>query len=182
MFEKVNPAHPDKIADRIAGALVDLAYQHSSDPKIAVDVLLGHGECHIIAETSEHLEKEEVEGIVKRIAGSSIAVSYKEVPQDKHLAENQENGLRCGDNGIFRGEPVTHEQVWLSSLAKELYDKYMTDGKYILDRKKRLLVICQSNAKAEEIMKEIAKDSYYWGFKCLVNPLGAVYWRKSCLA
>lgn len=25
MFEKVNPAHPDKIADRIAGALVDLA-------------------------------------------------------------------------------------------------------------------------------------------------------------
>lgn len=27
MFEKVNPAHPDKIADRIAGALVDLAYE-----------------------------------------------------------------------------------------------------------------------------------------------------------
>ena len=25
MIEKVNPAHPDKIADRIAGALVDLA-------------------------------------------------------------------------------------------------------------------------------------------------------------
>ena len=25
-FEKVNPAHPDKIADRIAGAIVDLAY------------------------------------------------------------------------------------------------------------------------------------------------------------
>ena len=27
MFEKVNPAHPDKIADRIAGALVDIAYK-----------------------------------------------------------------------------------------------------------------------------------------------------------
>ena len=26
MFEKVNPSHPDKIADRIAGAIVDLAY------------------------------------------------------------------------------------------------------------------------------------------------------------
>ena len=26
MYEKVNPAHPDKVADRIAGALVDLAY------------------------------------------------------------------------------------------------------------------------------------------------------------
>ena len=27
MFEKVNPHHPDKIADRIAGAVVDLAYK-----------------------------------------------------------------------------------------------------------------------------------------------------------
>ena len=26
MFEKVNPNHPDKVADRIAGAIVDLAY------------------------------------------------------------------------------------------------------------------------------------------------------------
>ena len=26
MYEKVNPSHPDKVADRIAGALVDLAY------------------------------------------------------------------------------------------------------------------------------------------------------------
>ena len=26
MFEKVNPGHPDKMADRIAGALVDMAY------------------------------------------------------------------------------------------------------------------------------------------------------------
>ena len=28
MFEKVNPKHPDKIADRIAGAIVDLAYKN----------------------------------------------------------------------------------------------------------------------------------------------------------
>lgn len=26
MIEKVNPAHPDKVADRIAGAIVDLVY------------------------------------------------------------------------------------------------------------------------------------------------------------
>ena len=36
MFEKVNPKHPDKIADRIAGAIVDLAYKQKEDPKIAV--------------------------------------------------------------------------------------------------------------------------------------------------
>ena len=51
MFEKVNPSHPDKLADRIAGALVDYAYTKEHDPRIAVEVLLGHGKCHIIAET-----------------------------------------------------------------------------------------------------------------------------------
>ena len=52
MFEKVNPSHPDKVADRIAGAIVDLAYAQEHDPKIAVEVLIGHGVCHIISETS----------------------------------------------------------------------------------------------------------------------------------
>ena len=52
MFEKVNPSHPDKVADRIAGAIVDLAYKNQDNPKIAVEVLIGHGKCHIIAESS----------------------------------------------------------------------------------------------------------------------------------
>ena len=43
MFEKVNPMHPDKIADRIAGAIVDLAYKEASNPRIPVEVLIGHG-------------------------------------------------------------------------------------------------------------------------------------------
>lgn len=43
MIEKVNPSHPDKIADRIAGAMVDLAYKKQDNPKIAVEVLIGHG-------------------------------------------------------------------------------------------------------------------------------------------
>ena len=48
MIEKVNPSHPDKIADRIAGAIVDLAYKTEAVPKIAVEVLIGHGNCHVI--------------------------------------------------------------------------------------------------------------------------------------
>ena len=43
MFEKVNPCHPDKVADRIAGAIVDLCYTKSHDPKVACEVLIGHG-------------------------------------------------------------------------------------------------------------------------------------------
>ena len=43
MFEKVNPSQPDKLADRIAGAIVDLAYAIEDNPKIAVVVLLVQG-------------------------------------------------------------------------------------------------------------------------------------------
>lgn len=55
MIEKVNPSHPDKVADRIAGAIVDLAYKTEHDPKIAAEVLIGHGKCHVIIETTAML-------------------------------------------------------------------------------------------------------------------------------
>lgn len=161
MFEKVNPAHPDKIADRIAGALVDLAYQKAKNPRIAVEVLIGHGVCHIIAETSIHLSETEVSGTVSRIAGP-VKVDYKEVPQDGHLAQNQKNGIRCGDNGIFKGVPVTEEQADLSEIASLLYSLYPSDGKYILDGDR--LIICQSNANRDEL------EGMFPG--AIVNPLG----------
>lgn len=123
MFEKVNPTHPDKIADRIAGALVDIAYKKEKNPKIAVEVLVGHGECHIIAETSLKLDKKEVEKAVKRIAGD-VKIDYVEVPQDTYLANNQFGKIRCGDNGIFKGVPITREQRQLTSLAMWFYDDF----------------------------------------------------------
>ena len=109
MFEKVNPAHPDKIADRIAGAIVDLAYNESANPKIAVEVLIGHGMCNIAAESSVHISATDILEAVSRIAGD-VVVNYHEVAQDPILARNQANAVRCGDNGIFRGVPVTDEQ------------------------------------------------------------------------
>ena len=148
MFEKVNPSHPDKLADRIAGAIVDLAYTKDENPKIAVEILIGHGICHIVAESSVHIGYDEVSAIVKRIAGK-LSVDFTEVPQDIHLADNQSKGLRCCDNGIFKGTPVTEEQKKLTSIAKDLYDKYRCDGKYILDNNR--LIICQSNADVEKI-------------------------------
>lgn len=161
MFEKVNPAHPDKLADRIAGAIVDAAYRKENNPKVAVEVLLGHGMCHIIAETSVHIPKGEVTDIVRRIAGN-VKISVQEVPQDGHLSKNQSEGFRCGDNGIFKGVPVTDEQKKLSKIAADIYSTYYADGKYILDGEK--LTICQSNADSKEL-KKVYK-------KAVVNPLG----------
>ena len=67
MIEKVNPCHPDKVADRIAGAIVDLAYSKVENPKIAVEVLLGHGVANIIIESSVDISQTETEAIVSRI-------------------------------------------------------------------------------------------------------------------
>lgn len=161
MFEKVNPSHPDKVADRIAGAIVDLSYKREPNPKIAVEVLIGHGVCHIIAETSVHIADDEITSVVERIAGD-INVDYVEVPQDVHLADNQKDCVRCGDNGIFKGVPVTDEQKNLSEIARHIYKLHSYDGKYILYGGR--LIICQSNADTTVLKKE------YPGAE--VNPLG----------
>ena len=162
MYEKVNPQHPDKVADRIAGALVDYAYTQQGNPRIAVEVLLGHGVCHIIAETSVSIPKDVIDSTVSRIAGPSVLPNYVEVPQDVHLAQNQAGGVRCGDNGIFKGVPVSGEQKELARIAGVIYAAWPFDGKYILDGSR--LIICQSNAPAQVLR------SLYPGAE--VNPLG----------
>lgn len=161
MFEKVNPCHPDKVADRIAGAIVDLAYEAETNPKVAVEVLIGHGVCHAIVETSAPLLRQQVEDAIHRIAGD-VDVDLVIVPQDAHLAKNQSGAVRCGDNGIFKGVPVTEEQKKLSGIARAIYAFNRTDGKYILNGDR--LIICQSNAKSEELRSIFPNAE--------VNPLG----------
>ena len=162
MIEKVNPCHPDKVADRIAGAIVDLAYATEDNPRIAVEVLIGHGVCHAIIETSAILDERYIADAIFRIAGD-VQTDIVVVPQDEHLSDNHKGTIRCGDNGIFMGMPLTEEQKKLSKLAGRIYADYPTDGKYILDGDR--LIICQSNADTEEL------KSRYPGAE--VNPIGA---------
>lgn len=161
MTEKVNPCHPDKVADRIAGAIVDIAYAAEDDPKIAVEALVGHGVCHVIIETTARLDRSAIAAAIARIAGP-VAADIVIVEQDKLLSENQSGGFRCGDNGIFKGVPVTVEQERLAYIAKLLYGKYHSDGKYIMDGSR--LIICQSNAPSQEL-RRLYPDAE-------VNPLG----------
>lgn len=161
MYEKVNPSHPDKLADRIAGAIVDLAYGQEADPKIAVEVLIGHGQCHVIIETSANLDQAQINNAIQRIAGN-VKPDILIVPQDAHLSGNQKAGLRCGDNGIFKGVPLTQEQKTLSEIARSIYSEYPFDGKYILDGSR--LIICQSNADSEALRVQYPHAE--------INPLG----------
>lgn len=178
MIEKVNPSHPDKVADRIAGALVDLAYKQQENPRIAVEVLIGHKECHIIVETSVNLDESDVVWTVDRITNTpagTIKVDYKEVVQDPHLAANQTDGIKCGDNGIFKGVPVSDEETTLSQIVRELYLEYPTDGKYIFDEEINKFIACQSCASSEHLEERIVDKLEVRDIKdaeVIVNPLG----------
>ena len=193
MFEKVNPMHPDKVADRIAGALVDLAYSREENPKVAVEVLIGHGYAYVIAESSVEFKHEDVEPIVNGIVGKPLTVRLLSIPQDPHLAQNQADGFHCGDNGIFKGTPVTDEQKFLTALAGTIYAAFPTDGKYVVTDYQLMthpavcssllgkVIICQSNAKEqdikdcveaftkEEVLKKMQAVPEY---STTINPLG----------
>ena len=162
MFEKVNPCHPDKVADRIAGAIVDLAYIKDKNAKAAIEVLLGHNHCTILGESSCNFTTEEISNIVNRIAPELNEIYVNIVKQDIHLAKNQEASVRCGDNGIFKGVPVTTEQKTLSTIARDIYKYFPTDGKYIIDDDK--LIICQSNADSKNLALMYTD--------AIINPLG----------
>lgn len=168
MIEKVNPSHPDKVADRIAGAIVDLAYTLEEKPKIAVEILIGHENCKIIIESSTKFDKNDLFNIVYRIVGTDeIRIEVMMVPQDVELAKNQEKEIKCGDNGIFKGMPLTVEQREMSLIARKIYNKYSSDGKYILDKADNKLIICQSNANSNELKQEYGSQ-----YNAVINPLG----------
>ncbi len=177
MFEKVSPSHPDKIADRIAGAVVDLCYTKSKNPKVACEVLIGHGECTLQIETSERLTAEELEAIVHRIAGEDIEVRALIVPQDVHLADNQKGGVKCGDNGIFKGCPPTHEQKLLTAIAASIYERHPSDGKYVIHSGVHGacfdVTVCQSHLSREQEpeLREHLKNAYGIHLPT-INPLG----------
>jgi len=169
MIEKVNKYHPDKVADRIAGAIVDYAYMLYDNPKIAVEVLVGHGKATVIAETSIILEDVVIESIVGRIASIPVTdIDFIQVPQDHYLAANQRRGFRCGDNGVFTAK-WNGDYDNATALARYFGEQFPSDGKYLFDFRHRRATICQSNAKAWEIESNVALSCFE---ELIVNPLG----------
>lgn len=175
---------PDKIADRIGGALVDMAYAQEEKPKVAGEVLIGHKNCHIIIETDVNYDYEKVCEVVKRITETDdIKVDLQVVPQDTHLAENQKEDIKCGDNGIFKGVPMTKEEIELTEIVQDLYKEFKSDGKFMI--KGGGIYICQSKmAKIKTIettytgkpkdilMTDYLKGSYNMPYIEKCNPLG----------
>ena len=177
------------MCDRLAGAIVDLAYSKEKNPRIAVEVLAGHGKVFIIIETSlsrEQLSCADIDPIVWRIFGNDVEINVTIVPQDPILAHNQDSGMRVADNGLFRGVPPTHEQQLLTDIAASIYEQHPYDGKYLIAPYKDLdgiysLTVCQSHASTHEILSTLECFDYdrYFSkgksselYKYTINPLG----------
>ena len=165
--EKVSPRHPDKIADCIAGALVDYCYSQEENPKCAFEVLIGHKHCYVTGETSVHVPDDVVVSIVERICAGQVptTIKYIEVPQDRHLAANQADEFRCGDNGVFAGFPMPDVHEVALQVCESLYNKYPYDGKIVLNEDTGELTICWSNTSEDEIKSLVPGASY-------INPIG----------
>ena len=111
------------------------------------------------------LRAEDIDPLIRRLFGERVEGNVLIAPQDAHLSENQTRGLRCGDNGIFRGCPPTEEQRVLTAIAATIYGSIPYDGKYIIGRfdfqnfirpseggkGNKAVTICQSHATEEEI-------------------------------
>ena len=200
MFEKVNAGHPDKMADRLAGAVVDLVYERAggltkANPRVACEVMAGHGRVDVQIETSLgrlDLRADDLDPLIHRLFGERVEGNVLIAPQDPHLSDNQTRGLRCGDNGIFKGCPPTEEQRVLTAIAATMWERFKSDGKYLIAdtqhksefgpwaAEKKDLVICQSNADTRDIdecIKDFCKanEGKNWSpmmFYKIINPLG----------
>ena len=117
MFEKVNPGHPDKMADRLAGAVVDLVYERAggltkANPRVACEVMAGHGRVDVQIETSlgrMDLRADDIDPLIRRLFGERVVGNVLIAPQDAHLSENQTRGLRCGDRSATDRETLATE-------------------------------------------------------------------------
>jgi S-adenosylmethionine synthetase len=165
--EKVSPMHPDKIADRIAGALVDYCYSVEETPKCAFEVLIGHGSCFVTGETSVHIPADYVKNIATRICGETLEkFEYIEVPQDNCLAMNQRHEeARCGDNGVFAGFPMPRVHNAAFEICKKLYHNHPYDGKIVLNWDTQELTVCWSNTTNTEVKDLIPGATS-------INPIG----------
>ena len=155
MFEKVNAGHPDKMADRLAGAVVDLVYERAggADESEPPRSLRGDGGARQGGRTDRDepwptgLAADDLDPLIHRLFGERVEGNVLIAPQDPHLSDNQTHGLRCGDNGIFKGCPPTEEQRVLTAIAATIYGSIPYDGKYIIEQRDGQwdLTVCQSH-------------------------------------
>ena len=166
--ECVTPKHPDKMADQISDAILDLCLKQDPKARVAVEVLGGHGKVVVMGEVTldGKVTDTEVKEIVSRVTGKNgLEVETRLVQQSKEIANGVDTG-GAGDQGIMIGYACTDNDAMIpqeaylaKSLCKFLYEKFPYDGKtqITLNDKEEIETIVASfqNASQGELIAEI---------------------------
>jgi S-adenosylmethionine synthetase len=161
--ECVTPKHPDKMADQISDAILDLCLQYDDSSRVAIEVLGGHGEVYICGEltTGALIPDKAIAKIVERIVGyepKKLIINI--VKQSPEITQGVDTG-GAGDQGIMKGyacddneEMIPQEMYLARSLCKFLFEKYPYDGKTqitLADGKIETLVASFQNVPKKEL-------------------------------
>lgn len=153
MVEKVSPYNRNKIVDRIAGAIMDLAYKNYkrvTPLQLTVDVNLSFDKCRITLYGPEKLPftQKQLEKIVHRIYKPSTFCKVESIKVGviKHnevvlFENNSSKGRKSESTGIYVGMPITEEERVLAGFAEEISERYPREGKYIYDTKSKTLIL-----------------------------------------
>jgi S-adenosylmethionine synthetase len=163
--EFVSPAHPDKICDRIADAILDAYHAEDPDSRVAVEVMGGHGRVAINGEVTS-TARPDIVRIVEDLVGQGFTITESIVAQSPEIARGVDAG-GAGDQGIMKGyatsETESHmpmEYELARTLAMELFTIYPYDGKTqvtVRDGKPLTVVASFQNAPTKELLAHIRR-------------------------
>ena len=184
--ESVSPKHPDKICDQISDAILDAYLVVDPDSRVAIDVAGGHGKVFVTGEVTSKLEKVDVTGIVKRLAGEVEVIEHI-AKQSPEISQGVDIG-GAGDQGIMVGyatnetpEFLPLEYVLSRRLCQDIYAKWPYDGKtqVTLENGKIVSVVASfQNVKKDELMMQVQnwlkneKLAIYDSVDFHINPAG----------
>lgn len=138
--ECVSPGHPDKMADQISDAILDLCLKLDPNARVAIETMGGHGKIDVMGEitmTGKILLRENIYEIIGRITGENVItdIQINIVNQSQEIANGVDTG-GAGDQGIMVGyacdenEGMIPQELWLARLInKRIYKKFPFDGK-----------------------------------------------------
>lgn len=183
MILKVTPSTVNKLADRIAGAVVDLAYTKKEDSWTVCDVLLDKRFCFVSLETEVEIMDHEIERIVRTLSENSSLPLH--ITRRSPCFSSEEVSTKCIGMRSFCAAPLSPEQSSLAGLAEMVFYRNGSAGRYVNRDSKIFAYMKSDNSFADDLYARLEgkvnfvllelKDSAGASNRELASDLGSCY-------